>query len=155
MENLNNFGTTEKNQTNLLTKTLESNLVNLPCWLTHAEKNFIKVLDSVVNNAAFIFTKVRVNDVLRNATIPDDQRDEYDYGLKTFDFVLCNKRDLSVSCIIELDDRPHALQKMYPEYSYQTLCDEISIALLEISARCGYEKDKLRKSLLPYLNLDN
>ncbi len=110
----------------------------IPSWLNHAERNFIKVLHEIIENRAFIFTKVNVNDVLLNIKeIEDCYLDRYEY--KTFDFVLCSLTDLSVKCVIDLDDRPCRLQAISPEQSYRELCDDFNIPLVEIPARCGYD----------------
>jgi hypothetical protein len=143
----------KKRQTKLISPTIESNII--PGWLSHAEKNFIRVLSRVVANNAFIFAKVKVNDVLRHIPLYDEYDEECDFGVKTFDFVLCDKNDLSVRCVIELDDRPPIFQKMYPEYSYDSICAELGIPLLEVPARCGYSQIELSKYITPYLNLIN
>lgn len=115
-------------------------------WLNYAEINFLKVLDRAVDRDAYIFTKVKVNDILMKVDTADEL-DEYDYGEKAFDFVLCDKQDLSIMCIIELDSRPHALQALQAEESFDTLCDELNIPLLEIPARCGYNIFELKRYL--------
>ena len=144
---------TKQSQNYPISQALET--IVIPGWLSHAEKNFIKVLNSVIANDAFIFVKVKVNDVLRNIHVNDEYNEEYDFGNKTFDYVLCDKQDLTVKCVIELDDRPHAFQKMYPEYSYDSMCSKLGIPLLEVPARCGYNHVELRSYVAPFLNLAN
>lgn len=119
-------------------------------WLNHAERNFIKVLNEVVENRVFIFTKVRVNDVLLNIdNIQDCYLDKYEN--KTFDFLLCSISDLSVKCVVELDDRPCRLQVNPPEQSYRQLCDDLNIPLLEIPAKCGYDHKLLASQIGRYV----
>ena len=116
----------------------------IPGWLNHAEKNFIKVLNQVVGNNAFVFTKIRVSDVLRNLELPESYNAN-DFNNEVFDFVICDKQDLSIISIIELDDRPIKLQKEFLEQSYDAICLIMNIPLIKIPARCGYDTMQLRK----------
>ena len=117
-------------------------------WLSHAERNFIKFLDRAVNQRAFIFSKVKVSDVFQNIDIADRHNRLAD---KTFDFVLCDINDLSVLCVIELDDRPRPQQRLCREKNYATLCAAAGVPLLEIPAHCGYDIDQLKDQLRPYM----
>lgn len=127
-------------------------LAKIGSWLNFAEINFLKVLDRAVANNAYIFTKVKVNDVLMKIESIDDL-DDYDFGENTFDFVLCDKQDLSILCVIELDSRPHQMQTLCAENSYDSLCADFNIPLLEVPARCGYPIKELKKYLSLYVDM--
>jgi len=84
---------------------------------TPAERSFLGVLDQAVAGRARVFGKVRVGDVLgprkglqRGAS--STARNKIDR--KHFDFVLCDPSDLSVICVIELDDKSHQAKLRIP-----------------------------------------
>ena len=77
---------------------------------TPAERSFLGVLNQAVEDNAFVFGKVRVADVLKPSK--DVSRKQWQTAFnkinsKHFDFVLCDKGDLSVLCVIELNDKSH------------------------------------------------
>jgi hypothetical protein len=77
---------------------------------TPAERSFLGVLHQAVGGNAAIFGKVRVADVVEprpGLNRSDRQRAFNKISGKHFDFLLCDKEDLSVICAIELDDRSH------------------------------------------------
>ena len=117
-------------------------------WLSHAERNFIKFLNRAVDQRAFIFSKVNVSDVFQSIDIVNRHNHLAD---KAFDFVLCDIDDLSVLCVIELDDRPHQQQRLSREKNYAALCAAAAVPLLEIPARCGYDVNQLKHQLQPYM----
>lgn len=119
-------------------------------WLSYAERNFIKFLDRAVNQRAFIFSKVKISDVFQGIDIAD-RRHDFALANETFDFVLCDIDDLSVLCVIELDDRPHPQQRLGREKNYATYCAAAGVPLLEIPAMCGYDVKQLKDQLQPYM----
>lgn len=77
---------------------------------TPAEGSFLGVLNQAVSGKARVFGKVRVGDVLKPK--PSLQRGPATtarnrINRKHFDFILCRPDDLSVICVIELDDKSH------------------------------------------------
>jgi hypothetical protein len=68
------------------------------------------VLHQAIGNNAAIFGKVRVADVVEpkaGLTRSAHQKAFNRISAKHFDFLLCDKEDLSVACAIELDDGSH------------------------------------------------
>ena len=124
-----------------------------PIWLNHAEKNFLKVLKKAVANRASIVTKVKLTDVMSRFTEPDLflKADLQDI---TVDFVLCNKNDQSVCCLIELDDRPPAQQKKSdtPSSALTLICRQMGIPLIKIKAMCGYQLEQIKAKLEQYIS---
>lgn len=137
----------------MLTQQIETQTeqVKIASWLNFAEINFLKVLARATEGKAFIFTKVKLNDILLRIESIDDMG-ELDFGDKTFDFVLCDKQDLSVICVIELDSRSHQAQSQCAEESYEALCADFAIPLLEVPARCGYNVAELARYISCYID---
>jgi hypothetical protein len=71
-----------------------------------AERSFLGVLHQAVGNNAAIFGKVRVADVIEpKAGLGRSARQKAfnKISAKHFDFLLCDKEDLSVACAIEME----------------------------------------------------
>ena len=92
----------------------EHSYEKLGVLFTPAERSFFGVLNQAVNNDVLVFGKVRVADVItpRKGGVKGAwQRAFNKISAKHFDFVLCNKNDLSFVCGIELDDKSHNIAK--------------------------------------------
>jgi Protein of unknown function (DUF2726) len=64
---------------------------------------------------------------------------------KHFDFVLCAQTDLSVVCVIELDDRSHQAQKRQERDAFLAgLCAAISLPLIQIPVQRAYSVPEVR-----------
>lgn len=77
---------------------------------TPAERSFLGVYDQAVAGRARLFGKVRVADVSiprKGLDLSTSTTARNKINRKHFDFVLCNPDDLSVRCVIELDDKSH------------------------------------------------
>ncbi|MFT7234730.1 MAG: hypothetical protein ACI9QV_000297 [Methylophagaceae bacterium] len=120
--------------------------------LSRAEKNFLHSLKKAVGKETVIFSKVAINDALLKQEVATDFKAS-DYGDKLFDFLIYDETQSFIVCAIELDDRSHSKQKFHPEQSYQALCDDAAIPLMEIPARCGYDIAALRSEVFNYLQL--
>ncbi len=120
--------------------------------LRYFARNFLHFLNQTVEDKAFVATKVRVNDVLEELKCLN-RNSVCNYGENIFDFVLYNKHDLTVLCVIELDDRPHPLQRSCPEKLYQSLRGLANLPLINIQARCSYEIPVLKELISPYLDM--
>lgn len=109
---------------------------------TPAERSFLGVLDQAVAGRARVFGKVRVGDVLsprkglqRGAS--STARNKIDR--KHFDFVLCDPNDLSVICVIELDDKSHqAKSRQERDYLLIGACKAAGIPMIQVPAKSAY-----------------
>ena len=126
---------------------------------TPAERSFLGVLQQAVGNNAAIFGKVRVADVVepksglgRSAR----QKAFSKISAKHFDFLLCDKEDLSVACAIELDDGSHKSKRRQERDEFlKGVCEAASVPLIQVPAKSAYVISEL-KSLLPrYLTARN
>ncbi|MCB8972601.1 MAG: DUF2726 domain-containing protein [Ardenticatenaceae bacterium] len=77
---------------------------------TNAERSFLGVLNQSLGTEVQIFGMVRVADVITPAkglSRSEWQRAFNRISAKHFDFVICDKSDLSVICVVELNDLSH------------------------------------------------
>jgi DNA-directed RNA polymerase subunit RPC12/RpoP len=109
---------------------------------TPAERSFLGVLDKVVAGRARVFGKVRVGDVLipkrglqrGPATVARNKIDR-----KHFDYVLCSPDDLSVICVVELDDKSHQSKSRIARDGFLIeACKAAGIPMIQVPAKAGY-----------------
>lgn len=82
----------------------------LDVLFTAAERSFLGVLKLAVTNEVEVFGKVRVADVItprKGQSRSDWQKAFNKISSKHFDFLICNSDDLSLVCVIELNDKSH------------------------------------------------
>lgn len=128
-----------------------------PELLTTAERSFFHVLETAVGDDYRIFVKVRVADVicLETGLAPKIKRIASNkIRSKHFDFILCNKSDLSVVCAIELDDRNHQKQNREEHDAFlANVCERVFLPLVRIPAKEGYPITHLRNSILAAIGI--
>ncbi|MBW2940808.1 DUF2726 domain-containing protein [Zhongshania aquimaris] len=122
---------------------------------TPAERSFLGVLDQAVAGRARVFGKVRVGDVLsprkglqRGAS--STARNKIDR--KHFDFVLCDPTDLSVMCVIELDDKSHqAKSRQERDDLLLGACKTAGIPMIQVPAKAAYTISAVAELLSGFL----
>jgi hypothetical protein len=128
-----------------------------PELFTSAERAFLHVLETAVGEDYRIFAKVRVADIicLEAGLAPKIKRIASNkIRSKHFDFVLCNKSDLSVVCAIELDDRNHQKQNREEHDAFlANVCERVFLPLVRIPAKEGYPITHLRNSILAAIGI--
>ena len=122
---------------------------------TPAERSFLGVLNSVLKEDVHIFGKVRVADILTTikGMNPSNRQKAFNkISAKHFDFVLCKKNDLSVICVVELNDKSHAAKKRKERDAFlEKACEAASLPLVQIPAKAGYSLDEVKRQLAPYV----
>lgn len=122
---------------------------------SHAERSFIGVLQQAVGNNTVIFGKVRVADVVspkEGLKRTSWQKAFNKIAAKHFDFLLCDKEDLSVSCAIELDDGSHHSKRRHESDAFlKGVCEAAGIPLIQVPAKSAYIISELRRLLPRYL----
>lgn len=109
---------------------------------TPAERSFLGVLDQSVGDRARVFGKVRVLDVI--VPVPGLNKSSRSIALnkinrKHFDFVLCRPDDLSVICVIELDDKSHQKKSRQERDEFLLeVCATAGIPMLQVPAKAAY-----------------
>ena len=113
-----------------------------------AERSFLGVLDEAVGQEYRVFGKVRVADIVEPRRGLDRSKRQTALNRtlsKHFDFVLCAQTDLSVVCVIELDDRSHQAQRRQERDAFLAgLCAAISLPLIQIPVRRSYSVPEVR-----------
>jgi Protein of unknown function (DUF2726)/Topoisomerase DNA binding C4 zinc finger len=118
---------------------------------TPAERSLLGVLEQAVGEDFRIFGKVRVVDVVSVRSMSN--RSAYQRALnkitsKHFDFILCNKDDLSILGAIELNDRSHQQTKRQERDSFlERVCKVASLPFIQLQARRGYSIIELRDTV--------
>ena len=120
----------------------------LDALFTPAERSFLGILKLAVNDETEVFGKVRVADVI----LPKkgQQRREWQIAFnkissKHFDFLVCNKTDLSVICAIELNDKSHNSKKRQKRDRFlEAACDSASLTLIQIPAKASYQVTEIK-----------
>jgi hypothetical protein len=122
---------------------------------TPAERSFLGVLDQATGAGYRVFGKVRVADVVDVKTSDRGrwQRAFNRISSKHFDFVVCDGGDLSVVCVIELDDRSHqGARRQERDGFLSEVCRVAGIPLIQVPARRAYSTSELRAQLADVLN---
>ena len=128
---------------------------SFPTLLSPAERSFFGVLEKIVDDSVIVFSKVRVADTLhpqKGLKRSDWQRAFNRISGKHFDFVLCRKHDVSILCVIELNDSSHNSRKRRRRDSFlREVCDSAHLPLIEVTAQRSYNLEELKDQLAPNL----
>ena len=120
-----------------------------------AERSFLGVLNQVVADNAYVFGKVRVADVLapqKNASRKNWQISFNKISRKHFDYILCDKKDLSILCAIELNDKSHNSKNRKARDEFLTAaCESANLPLIQVTAQAAYNIDEIRESLINHM----
>ncbi len=117
-----------------------------------AERSFLGVLEQAVGDEYRIFGKVRVADVASVKSM-SNKRNWYQafnrISAKHFDFLLCAKGDLSITCAVELDDKSHQQHKRQERDAFLVgVCQSISLPLIQIQAQAAYSVAEVRAKIV-------
>lgn len=115
---------------------------------TKAEINFLRTLEKVVTSPnVAIFGKVRIADIIT----PQKRVNTKEWwqlfnkiSSKHVDYVLCDKQDYSVICVIELNDSSHNTAKAKERDAFvRGAYQSAGIELVEVKARRYYDVNKI------------
>jgi hypothetical protein len=124
-----------------------------------AERSFFGVLTQAVGKDFCVFGKVRVADVLTvNGGLAPSARTiaQNRINSKHFDFVLCAPTDLSVLCVIELNDASHAQKKRQDRDDFlAAACNAARLPLVVFPARAAYSPAELSRQIAEALVLND
>ena len=133
----------------------EFSYTKLDVLFTPAERSFLGVLNQAIGTDVQIFGKVRVADVItpkKGMSRSDWQKAFNKISSKHFDYLLCNKNDLSVLCAIELNDSSHNTKKRKDrDKLLEGACKSANLPLIQISAKATYNIQDIRQSIATYL----
>lgn len=122
---------------------------------TPTETKFFFTLHEAVNEHYYIFSKVRIADVIQvnkslNQNDPNFWKVFNKISGKHVDFVLCHKKNLAIVCAVELDDASHQRgdRKARDKFVNATFA-EAGIALVHIPVQASYALEELKQLLHP------
>lgn len=119
--------------------------------LTAAERNFFECLANALSDDFYIFTKVRVLDVVEPSPASSRlHRQSIRKSLSTecLDYVLCKKHDLSIFGIVELENfekRSNAKQRVRREKLISEVCKTANLRLFYFDIRQDYQGMDIRR----------
>jgi hypothetical protein len=120
-----------------------------------AERSFLGVLHQAVGGNATVLGKVRVADVAEpTAGLNGSERQRAFNRIsgKHFDFLLCDSKNLSILCAIELDDRSHQTKSRDQRDEFlKGVCEAAGVPLVQVPAKSGYVIDDVKRMLAPHL----
>lgn len=126
--------------------------IKVDALFTPAERSFLGVLDQALGDEYRIFGKVRVGDLIttRQGITPEHRRSARNkIDRKHFDFVVCHRHDLSVLCVIELNDKSHhRTQRRNRDTFLSWLCNETALPLIQVRAQHAYSVADVRARIL-------
>jgi hypothetical protein len=116
-----------------------------------AERSLLGVLDMAIGQDYRIMGKVRVADVVEvSGTVGRSawQTAFNRISSKHFDYVLCDKESLTVTCVIELNDKSHNGRKRQKRDEFlEGVCKAANLPLVTIPAKAGYSVQEIRDSV--------
>ena len=124
--------------------------------LSSTEHSFLLALKESLSNDYEIFAKVRINDVLTPDELFNLQNCNaaiYRTPPKHFDYILCEKRTLSIIAVIELDDINQIRREAGAKSSFvEKACTTAGFKLLRFSSRSSYCTRAVRDIIINSLN---
>jgi len=120
-----------------------------------AERSFMGVLNQAIGEQVQIFGKVRVADVI--APKKGMNRSEWQKAFnkisgKHFDFLVCDKKDLSVLFAIELDDKSHNTKKRQERDAFlKGTSNSADLPLIQIPAQATYNINEIKQLFASFL----
>ncbi|QSV15467.1 DUF2726 domain-containing protein [Photobacterium ganghwense] len=123
--------------------------------LTPAERSFYGVLSTCLKDDYLIFCKVRIADVIKPVSglnRSEWQRAFNKISSKHLDFVICDKKDLSILCAVELNDSSHekATRAKRDAFVSKSL-ESAGVSFTEFSAKKSYSISDVSERLSTYL----
>ncbi|RBP52994.1 DUF2726 domain-containing protein [Arenicella xantha] len=122
---------------------------------TAAERSFLGVLKLSLTNKFEVFGKVRVADVITPRKGQDRsawQKAFNKISSKHFDFIICDKDDLSPICAIELNDKSHNSKKGKERDRFlESACKSAGMPLVQIPAKATYQVTDINEVLSAHL----
>ncbi|RBP51561.1 DUF2726 domain-containing protein [Arenicella xantha] len=119
--------------------------------LTAAERNFFDGLMSSLSDEFYIFSKIRILDVIEPEPAVDwfqSKRIEVKLADQTFDYLLCKKKDMSIFGVIELENfEKGSNRKMRAarEKTVSHVCKQANVRLFYFDIRQDYRSMDIRR----------
>jgi hypothetical protein len=143
-------GTRKKTSVDFSPYTLRDSL------FTANERVFLNILDQAIGSEYRIFGMVRIADVVVAKT---NNRKKWGYlfnriNRKHFDYVLCNKTDLSIVAAIELNDSSHSRpDRQERDQFVEEVCRAALLPLIWVPVQQNYSAAQIREAIFNQLNV--
>lgn len=122
-----------------------------------AERSFFGVVNDAVADNFTIFAKVRVADAVSVQSMADRSAWQIAFNKissKHFDFVLCDKGDLSLLGVIELDDKSHQRNdRIERDQLLENVCQSAQLPLIRFDVKNSYAVQVVRAKILHTLGV--
>ncbi len=122
-----------------------------------AEHSFYFILKQSIPDQLELFAKVRIADILapeKNLSQKRWKAAFYQVSSKHFDYVLCDKKTLSVVAVIELDDSSHRQSKTQKRDAFvENACLSADLKLLRFKCERHYDIEAIREAICMELSL--
>ena len=126
---------------------------------TNAERSFLGVLNQAIGNKVQIFGMVRVADVItpaKGVSRSEWQRAFNKISAKHFDFVICDKNDFSIICVVELNDSSHQRSdRKNRDMFLVAACQSANIPLVQVPAASSYNIAQVQELFSPFIVAEN
>lgn len=117
--------------------------------LTPAERSFMAVLEQALEGKLKIMAQVRLADVVivKNGLSPQARGAAFNrIQSKHLDFVVCDPKDFSILCAIELDDSSHAQERRQDRDAFvDGVMNAAGIKLHRFRVKQSYSVEEVRK----------
>tara|TARA_R110002074_G_scaffold373069_1_gene548748 strand:+ start:34665 stop:35402 length:738 start_codon:yes stop_codon:yes gene_type:complete len=116
-----------------------------------AERSFYGVLAMAAGDTAIVFGKVRIADILEPEAGLNKSNWQTSFNKisrKHFDYVLCEPTDLSIICVVELDDKSHNSNKQKERDLFvEGACNKSGLTLHRFKASDNYSVANIRNKI--------
>ncbi|MEO8352822.1 MAG: DUF2726 domain-containing protein [Chthoniobacteraceae bacterium] len=123
------------------------------CALSRAERSFYEVLKRAIGDDWVVFVKMRLSDIVTvPRTTPSWQSHFNRVQSKHVDFVVCDRQQVRLALIVELDDSSHHEKSRVERDKF---VDEVlgaaGLPIVHVTARAAYSLGEVRSAVEPHL----
>jgi len=116
---------------------------------TADEKAFFRTLKDVVDGEYEIFGKIRVTDIIapkKGASAHAVKKAFNSIEACHFDFVLCEKTNLAVVCVVQLQDKTDSVRQNETD-TLIPICENLGLPLVRFAITTDYPVEEIQEKL--------
>jgi len=116
---------------------------------TADEKAFFRTLKDVVDGEYEIFGQIRVTDIIvpkKGASAHSVKKAFNSIEDCYFDFVLCEKTNLAVVCVVQLQDKTHSVRQNQKD-TLIPICENLGLPLVRFAITTDYSAEEIQEKL--------
>jgi hypothetical protein len=132
-------------------KPTRPNYQKLDFLFSPEERFFFTALKQAVEESHEVFGKIPVADILqlRRFGQPDAARQSSEINIhQRFDFVLCKKPDLAVTCALQLVEHSVPGRKSRSSDPLQAICESVGLPLIKFETEPLYDPATIRQTII-------